>query len=736
VQRPSVLETVSLDLYLIREVGLQLRRVPALVERTDLVSLVDEFAGRFYDELDYRLECENGIRIAEHMKSLPKVVIPKCYPKYTSRRVHTAEWIDGEKLAQSKADDVLDLVNVGVVAYLTQLLGEGFFHADPHPGNMIRTPDGRLCILDFGLMTELTDDQKYGMIEAVVHLIQRDYTEIGDDFKKLDFIPKDVDVRPIVPALTNVFNAALAGGGAKSINFNELAADLAEITFKYPFRIPPYFALVIRAIGVLEGIALVGNPEFAIVDEAFPYISQRLLTDKSPRLRAALRYAVYGRDGVFDAERLIDMLGAFDKFDVVSQRAGGVTYGHRDPQDGIDADAARMSTAMGLFFSPEGKFFRDFLLDEAVRGVDVLSRNALMRLPELLPGPWGLALQSARFFAPAPLLALVPEFSPQDEKALRSTQALLDFFLGQDTPFGQSARGDDSMRVNKAAQTMQRLRPVVRQYSEALRDFGVQGVGRLAELYTRRALGYTLTVLLPDSQRRNFQRDFPSPPPPGLAAASGGAGAAESATPEAAAKGLPSVVKRMELNDQSVGGGKQEQMKVNWQERDIAQQVIKSSETVKADINKILRIEPNWRMYSEDMQLLEPAGATLGLAKVKQLLGVVRRFIGAFIETEVVNIKTGLSDSLNPVMYANGTIQLSGRNLPIPGMTRFNLLVAGSCNIFFDEQGKVSEVDVDSWSFNGRPIRLPKLDNINSNNLSPQDTLKLLGWTREALFGG
>ena len=67
---------------------------------------------------------------------------------------------------------------------------------------------------------------------------------------------------------------ALEGGGAKNINFQELASDLAQITFDYPFRIPPYFALIIRAIGVLEGIALVGNSDFAIVDEAYPYIAQ------------------------------------------------------------------------------------------------------------------------------------------------------------------------------------------------------------------------------------------------------------------------------------------------------------------------------------------------------------------------------------------------------------------------------------------------------------------------------
>ena len=73
---------------------------------------------------------------------------------------------------------------------------------------------------------------------------RRHCQEIGNDFVSLDFIPKGVDTRPIVPALARVFDAALAGGGAKSINFQELAADLAEITFKFPFRIPPYFALV------------------------------------------------------------------------------------------------------------------------------------------------------------------------------------------------------------------------------------------------------------------------------------------------------------------------------------------------------------------------------------------------------------------------------------------------------------------------------------------------------------
>lgn len=128
VQRPGVLETVSLDLYLARQIGMIARNFPALTDRLDAVALLDEFAYRFFQELDYNSECENGIRIKEEMKILPMVVIPENFPEYTSRKVHVAEWIDGEKLSQSKADDVGALVNLGVITYLTQLLEAGFFH--------------------------------------------------------------------------------------------------------------------------------------------------------------------------------------------------------------------------------------------------------------------------------------------------------------------------------------------------------------------------------------------------------------------------------------------------------------------------------------------------------------------------------------------------------------------------------------------------------------------------------
>jgi len=496
IQRPFVLETVSLDLYLTRAFGELLRALPAakeLVRRVDVVALVDEFASRFYDELDYQVECENGERMRADMRSLPRVVIPKNYPRYTTRRVHVAEWVEGEKLSQSNAGDVLDLVNLGVVTYLTQLLDTGLFHADPHPGNMLRTPDGDLVILDFGLVTEITDDQKYGMIESIAHLIHRDYAQIGDDFVKLDFIPPGTDVEPIVPALSRVFDAALSGGGAKSINFNDLSADLAEITFNFPFRIPPYFALIIRAIGVLEGIALVADPNFAIVDEAWPYISRRLLTDSSPRMQAALRYTVYGKSKRFDVDRLLDMLAALEKFAAVKAVASDLVTSTaivRGGPAGTSASGARL--ALQFFFAPDGELFRDFVVDELAASVDAAARalatDASLRAATERFGP---RVDRA-------LAKLAPPLDDDDRQSLANVRALLAFLLDANATPDALLR---SLAVNNAQTRTQlaTLAPLLSEHSIELRLFA----SRIAARLTEKQLGRTVDAFL----------DFIAPPP-------------------------------------------------------------------------------------------------------------------------------------------------------------------------------------------------------------------------------
>ncbi|KAL6582025.1 hypothetical protein OROMI_006039 [Orobanche minor] len=464
VQRPFVLETVTIDLFIIRNLGLVLRKLPQI--SIDVVGLVDEWAARFFEELDYVNEGENGILFAEMMrKDLPQVVVPKTYQKYTARKVLTTQWIEGEKLSQSTESDVGELVNVGVICYLKQLLDTGFFHADPHPGNLIRTSDGKLAIVDFGLVTKLTNDQKYGMIEAIAHLIHRDYGAIVKDFVKLGFIPEGANLEPILPVLAKVFDQALEGGGAKNINFQELASDLAQITFDYPFSIPPYFALIVRAIGVLEGIALVGNPDFAIVDEAYPYIAQRLLTDESPRLRSALHYTIYGKSGVFDAERFIDVMQAFENFIDAANSGGGKKLNGKMAELGILTNRTnqpiQMRAALGFLLSDKGDYFREFLLDEKnihqdgmaikiVKGIDAVTREQLVRIMGIL----GLGNVTA-FFSLVPTLgpirtsALLPTISEEDKVILNNVQKITEFLAA-----GIAASSDQGVNVPRVIQEL------------------------------------------------------------------------------------------------------------------------------------------------------------------------------------------------------------------------------------------------------------------------------------------
>jgi len=282
-------------------------------------------------------------------------------------------------------------------------------------------------------------------------LIHRDYEAIVYDFVTLEFIPPGTNLSPILPVLSKVFDQALAGGGAKSLNFQELAADLAQITFDYPFRIPPYFALIIRAIGVLEGIALVGDPGFAIVDEAYPYLSKMLLTDSSPRLREALKYTIYGKEGVFDVDRVIDILQAFDTYTVNSSSSSG---DKASQPPGLPASAlastgpapSRGETTMKFIVSEEAGFFRDLLIDEVVKSIDALSRQQLLSLVDVL----GLRNAFVPLLIPGvmrPFVPVAPRMREEDKKLIQNIVKAINFLSGGDGDLVTQTKNKDRMLV-------------------------------------------------------------------------------------------------------------------------------------------------------------------------------------------------------------------------------------------------------------------------------------------------
>lgn len=367
VQRPDLRERITIDLYILRRLAAWGQKAIKQV-RSDLVGILDELGERIFEEMDYVNEGENAERFFELYGHLKDVYVPKIYWEYTNRRVLTMEWINGLKLTQvneiaALGIDARYLVEVGVQCSLRQLLEHGFFHADPHPGNLLATYDGKLAYLDFGMMSEIKPPQRYGLIEAIVHVVNRDFDALAHDYVKLDFLTPDVDLTPIIPAFSRVF-ADAQGASVADLNIKTITDDLSELMYEYPFRVPPYYALIIRSLVTLEGVAIYIDPNFKVLSEAYPYVSKRLLTDPSPELRASLKDLLF-KDGRFRWNRLENLL--------------------KNARNSYDYDSSdALNQGLEFLASERGAFIRTKLVDEFFKGIDAASRSVMHNFTHLL----------------------------------------------------------------------------------------------------------------------------------------------------------------------------------------------------------------------------------------------------------------------------------------------------------------------------------------------------------------
>jgi len=367
VQRPDLREIITIDLYILRGLAGWVQKKVKRV-RSDLVGILDELGDRIFEEMDYIHEGENAERFFELYGHIQDVYVPKIYWEYTNRRVLTMEWINGTKLTQTaeinaQGIDARYLIEVGVQCSLRQLLEHGFFHADPHPGNLLATKDGKLAYLDFGMMSEVKPPQRYGLIEAIVHVVNRDFEGLAHDYVKLDFLSPDTDLTPIIPAFAKVF-ANAQGASVAEFNIKSITDDLSELMYEYPFRVPPYYALIIRSLVTLEGIAIYIDPNFKVLSEAYPYVAKRLLTDPAPELRTSLKDLLF-KDGRFRWNRLENLL--------------------RNARKSQDYDLSlALNQGVDFLSSERGAFIRDKLVDEFLNGINALGKNVLHNFTYLL----------------------------------------------------------------------------------------------------------------------------------------------------------------------------------------------------------------------------------------------------------------------------------------------------------------------------------------------------------------
>lgn len=327
VQRPDLLPFVLRDIYILR---LGLSFIRKIAKRRSNISLyADELGRGFVGELDYNIEAANATKFMEVHSRYPFMLVPKVLKQFTRKRVLTMEWVDGENpkdlLSLSKgvsekntqASDkqkleaksrLLDLVNKGVEASLVQLLETGLLHADPHPGNLRYTPEGRVGFLDFGLLCMMERKHQRAMLASIVHIVNGDWASLVYDLTEMDIVPPKTNLRRVTMDLEDALGEVTFEDGIPEIKFSKVLGKIWSVAFKYHFRMPPYYTLVLRSIASLEGLAVAADGTFKTFQAAYPYVVRKLLSDNSLATRRLLNQAIFNKRKEFQWQKIAAFL--------------------------------------------------------------------------------------------------------------------------------------------------------------------------------------------------------------------------------------------------------------------------------------------------------------------------------------------------------------------------------------------------------------------------------------------
>jgi predicted unusual protein kinase regulating ubiquinone biosynthesis (AarF/ABC1/UbiB family) len=301
VQRPNLKSTIAFDIaILFRLVKLTNRFFPRANENADWEGMLREFHVTIFEEMDYVKEGRNADRFRYSFRTWRAVRAPKVYWTHTSTRVLTLDFIRGTKVVdveglRAHRISAVKVNRLLVRTYLKQLLEDGFFHADPHPGNLLVMDSGHLAFFDFGMVGRISPKLQTQMIDAFFHVVSRDVRGLGQDIINLNFLKPGVDpetVRPVVESLFKHYLNLKLG----EVNFKELTYDLAEVIYEYPFRLPSNFTYIMRALMTLEGIAILTDPGFSFFETAKPFAKEFMLKREGRMFRKLIIDKLTGRE--------------------------------------------------------------------------------------------------------------------------------------------------------------------------------------------------------------------------------------------------------------------------------------------------------------------------------------------------------------------------------------------------------------------------------------------------------
>jgi predicted unusual protein kinase regulating ubiquinone biosynthesis (AarF/ABC1/UbiB family) len=285
VQRPGLSRLFAIDLSILKGIAQYFQNHPDWGRGRDWMGIYEECCRLLWLEIDFLHEGRNGDRFRRNFRGVDWVKVPRIYWRYTSPRVLTMEYMPGIKIShyealESAGLDRKRLAKLGAEAYLRQLLSDGFFHADPHPGNIAVDLDGALIFYDFGMMGQIQAITRARLMDTFVGIAQRDADQVMSALVALGALAEIDDMGPVRRSIQYILDNMMDKPFEEQ-SVTAISDDLYAVAYDQPFRFPATFTFVMRAFSTLEGVGKGLDPEFNFMEAAKPYASE-LMTNGGP----------------------------------------------------------------------------------------------------------------------------------------------------------------------------------------------------------------------------------------------------------------------------------------------------------------------------------------------------------------------------------------------------------------------------------------------------------------------
>lgn len=286
IRRPGIRDTVEADLRLLKHLAVIVEKNLPELRRYHPQRIVQQFSASLRRELDFAAECRNAERIAHNFAGRDDIVIPRVYWQWTCERLNVQECLEGvpgRDLAAADAMglDRVQLARTGAGLVLKMVLEDGFFHADPHPGNIFYMPDGAIGVIDFGMVGRVTEQRRFQIVRLLHGLVVHDSAAVAEVLA--DWTEEDNDIDEVrLQESADVFVDQYRGVPLKDLRMGAMLGDVTAMLREHGLSLPADLALMIKAFLTLEGMGRQLDPDFDMASEARPYLERAMLERLAP----------------------------------------------------------------------------------------------------------------------------------------------------------------------------------------------------------------------------------------------------------------------------------------------------------------------------------------------------------------------------------------------------------------------------------------------------------------------